>query len=36
MIAAGAVASAVASDPWNDADLPLERDRATALAAINT
>lgn len=36
MLAASAIAAAVAADPWNDADLPLERDKATSIAAITT
>jgi uncharacterized protein (DUF1800 family) len=36
LISADAVATAVAADPWDDADLPLERDRAVANGAISS
>ncbi len=36
LLAPGAVSAAVAADPWNDEDYPLERDRKQALQAIRT
>ena len=36
LLAPGAVATAVAADPWHDADLPFQRDKAKATLAITT
>ena len=36
LLSPGSVSAAVAADPWNDGDFPLERDRTQALHAIRT
>jgi uncharacterized protein (DUF1800 family) len=36
LLAPASVTAAVAADPWNDADLPFERDRQQALQAVGT